>query len=328
MSRWAVTDPEVWQGRNDLAEADNALRVFQTVAQGHYDRLDAISQSVVMLGFACDEGVRRNQGRAGAAAAPDALRRALANLASHRGHDDLIDIGTLYVEDDQLEQAQQALSSKVQACQQRGRCTLVLGGGHETAFAHGMGIYQAYPESRVGIINFDAHLDLRASSRATSGTPFRQLADYCQQQNRPFHYLCVGASLAANTQAPASEAQRLGVEVVWDSDCHTSRLAEVAHQIDAFIERCDAIYLTLDLDVLPGWQMPGVSAPAAYGLPIENLLPLLKGVCRHDRLRAVDLVEYNPQFDTQQLGARVAGRIIWQLLHDWQHKALGSSASR
>lgn len=128
--------------------------------------------------------------------------------------------------------------------------------------------------------------------------------------------------------SPASEAQRLGVEVVWDSDCHTSRLAEVAHQIDAFIERCDAIYLTLDLDVLPGWQMPGVSAPAAYGLPIENLLPLLKGVCRHDRLRAVDLVEYNPQFDTQQLGARVAGRIIWQLLHDWQHKALGSSASR
>ena len=40
---------------------------------------------VVLLGFACDEGVRRNKGRVGAAAAPLAVRKLLANTAWHLG---------------------------------------------------------------------------------------------------------------------------------------------------------------------------------------------------------------------------------------------------
>lgn len=320
MSQWLPTDPAVWQGRNDLAEAPNALRLFQTVQQSNSDSLDNIEQPIALLGFACDEGVRRNQGRAGAAGAPDALRRALANLASHQGHDSLIDLGTLHVTDQHLEQAQRALSDKIVACQQRQLRTLVFGGGHETAFAHGMGVYLAHPASRVGIINLDAHLDLRSHPQATSGTPFKQLADYCQSQQRPFHYLCVGASLAANTQALVEQAQHLGVDIIWDTDCHPARLEWVSRQLKDFMQRCDVIYLTIDLDVLPAWQMPGVSAPAAYGLPIETVLLLLETLCRQPKLRAVDLVEYNPTLDPQQVGARVAARIIWQLLHYWERR--------
>lgn len=318
MSQWKVTDPAVWQGRNDLAEASNAVRVFQTLTQGHPDAQGASAQSVALMGFACDEGVRRNQGRTGAADAPDALRRALANLASHRGHDDVVDIGTLYVGDRELEQAQQALSETVQRCQRNGQRTLVLGGGHETAFAHGLGVYRAWPDSRVGIINLDAHLDLRANPQATSGTPFRQLADYCHQHQRPFHYLCVGVSEAANTQALFEQAQALGVNIILDTECQITRLDALARQIADFADRCDVLYLTIDLDVLPAWQMPGVSAPAAYGVSVEVLLPLVRMLCRRTGLRAVDMVEYNPQFDPLQHGARVAGRLLWQLLHDWE----------
>lgn len=297
MNQWKVTDPDVWQGRNDLAESSSSLRVFQTLGQGQADVLNSLPQSVVLMGFACDEGVRRNQGRTGAASAPNVLRRALANLASHRGHYDVVDIGTLSVCDQQLEQAQLALSETVQHCQRSGKRTLVLGGGHETAFAHGLGVYEAWPDSRVGIINFDAHLDLRASPQATSGTPFRQLANYCRQHHRPFSYLCVGASLAANTQALLAQAQRMGVNIIWDTECQPMRLDTVARQITAFASQCDVLYLTLDLDVLPAWQMPGVSAPAAYGVPVETLLALTGELCCHPGLRAVDLVEYNPQYD-------------------------------
>ncbi len=37
--------------------------------------------AVALIGFACDEGVRRNHGRVGAAAGPEALRLALGKLA-------------------------------------------------------------------------------------------------------------------------------------------------------------------------------------------------------------------------------------------------------
>lgn len=61
---------------------------------------------------------------------------------------------------------------------------------------------------KVGIINLDAHLDLRFADCASSGTPFRQLALECDAQQRGFHYTCIGVSRAANTQALWDEAAR------------------------------------------------------------------------------------------------------------------------
>lgn len=108
----------------------------------------------------------------------------------------------------------------------------------------------------MGIVNFDAHLDLRKAEQATSGTPFRQLAQLCDEQQREFHYACIGVSRAANTRALWDEAQRLGVTVVEDLHCDTAQA-----QLAQFIANLDVIYLTIDLDVLPVWEMPGVSAP-------------------------------------------------------------------
>jgi formiminoglutamase (EC 3.5.3.8) len=51
------------------------------------------AQGIALLGFVCDEGVRRNQGRTGAAEGPQAIRQALANMASHAGHERLVDMG-------------------------------------------------------------------------------------------------------------------------------------------------------------------------------------------------------------------------------------------
>lgn len=170
----------------------------------------------------------------------------------------------------------------------------------------------AFPQARVGIVNFDAHLDLRHAGQATSGTPFRQLAQLCDEQQREFHYACIGVSRAANTQALWDEAQRLGVTVVEDLHCDTAqaRLAQ-------FIANLDVIYLTIDLDVLPVWEMPGVSAPAALGVPLATLLRLIEPLCRSGKLQAVDMVEFNPRFDDDGRAARVAARLGWQIAHWW-----------
>ena len=153
---WQPVAKTVWQGRDDSAEASNAKRIFQTIRQP--SQFTPVSSAIALIGFACDEGVRRNQGRQGAAQAPDVLRKALANMATHSGHERLVDMGSVYVEDDQLEEGQQALSDAVVTCQQAGMRTLVLGGGHETAWAHGRGILEAFPNERVAVINLDAHL--------------------------------------------------------------------------------------------------------------------------------------------------------------------------
>lgn len=311
MTLWKPVSQQVWQGRDDSAEASNAKRIFQTIRQ--QAQFAPASTGIALLGFGCDEGVKRNHGRPGAAQAPDVLRKALANMASHQGHEQLADLGTIEVEGEALEAAQRALSDAVTACQRAGMHTLVFGGGHETAWAHGRGVLDAFPHERVAIINLDAHLDLRKAERATSGTPFRQLAHYCAEQSRAFQYACFGVSRAANTQALWDEAERLNVTLV--EDLHFRRDALSA--LEEVLAGADSVYLTIDLDVLPAGEMPAVSAPAALGIPALDLLPVIERICRSGKLRAADLVEFNPHYDQDGQGAKLAARLAWQIAHWW-----------
>ncbi|AEN63988.1 Formimidoylglutamase [Enterobacter soli] len=311
MTLWRPVSEQVWQGRDDSAEASNAKRIFQTIRQ--QAQFAPASSGIALLGFACDEGVKRNHGRPGAAQAPDVLRKALANMASHQGHEQLADLGTIEVEGDGLEAAQRALSDAVTACQRAGMHTLVFGGGHETAWAHGRGVLDAFPHERVAIINLDAHLDLRKAERATSGTPFRQLAHYCAEQSRAFQYACFGVSRAANTQALWDEAERLNVTLV--EDLHFRR--DALSVLEEVLAGADSVYLTIDLDVLPAGEMPAVSAPAALGIPALDLLPVIERICRSGKLRAADLVEFNPHYDQDGQGAKLAARLAWQIAHWW-----------
>ena len=63
-------DMSVWQGRIDAAEGSLARRWHQ-VMRALADDTDA--SAVVLIGFACDAGVARNQGRIGAAGGPAAM---------------------------------------------------------------------------------------------------------------------------------------------------------------------------------------------------------------------------------------------------------------
>ena len=59
---WQATPANLWQGRDDSAEAPNALRLFQTIARAERFAPQEMPGDIALLGFACDEGVRRNKG--------------------------------------------------------------------------------------------------------------------------------------------------------------------------------------------------------------------------------------------------------------------------
>lgn len=314
---WQASPAELWQGRDDSRESPDAKRVFQTIDLQTAWPPALSDQALALLGFASDAGVARNLGRVGAAKAPPVLRKALANLASHPAAHVLCDCGDIGYDGDELESGQSALAEAVAHIHRRGGKTLVLGGGHETAFAHGSGLFAAYPERHIAIVNFDPHLDLRRHHQATSGTPFAQLAALAAAQNRRFDYTCVGAGRAANTAALTADAAVLGVNVIWDTDVHWARAEHLRAQLQAVAARADALYVTIDLDVLPAPQMPAVSAPAALGIGLDLLLYLLQPLMASGKVVAADAVEYNPDYDVHGQGARVAARLLWQLWQEW-----------
>jgi formiminoglutamase len=297
-----------WHGRSDVTEGPEALRWHQ-VMESHQP---GAAPGIALLGFACDEGVRRNEGRTGAAEGPATLRRALANLAWHGGRP-VRDAGNVVCEGRDLEGAQTRLGRAVRALLDDGHLPIVLGGGHETAWGSFLGLAAARPRERIGVLNLDAHFDLRHDSRATSGTPFAQIAEHCEQAGQPFDYLCVGVAEPANTAALFATARRLGVRYWLDEAVSEATLPRLMAEISTFAAAVDALYLSIDLDVLPAAVMPAVSAPAARGLTLAHVEAVIATARASGKLALADVVELNPSHDRDGRGARTAARLVWRL---------------
>lgn len=336
----APTNAAIWQGRIDAEDGESGMRFHQKVTLiGKSERLENSKQStsqagVVLLGFACDEGVKRNKGRVGAVLAPDIIRSALANSAWH--HDNatntstFIDAGNIYCSDADLARSQQELANHVETALNQHNKVMVLGGGHEIAWGTFQGLAQHFQHSgprkpSIGIINFDAHFDLRTYSTdgqdfpTSSGTPFNQIAKHCQQLGWAFNYACLGVSRASNTQALFKRADQLGVHYREDQQLASYYLAERIEELIAFIDNVDHLYLSIDIDVFSACIAPGVSAPAARGVSYEAVEALLqpifdaRNVAGQAKLLVADLAEYNPNFDIDNQTARLAARLTWDI---------------
>ncbi|WP_068062469.1 formimidoylglutamase [Nocardia xishanensis] len=304
--------PRPWTGRVD-GDGPQHARWHQLVRP--YDPARTAGKGCVLIGFASDEGVRRNKGRPGAAAGPDALRGALASLALPEPLD-LEDAGTVTVTDGDLESGQRRLGRAVAAALDAGRFPVVLGGGHEVAFGTYSGIAAARLRGtlRLGILNLDAHFDLRADQEPSSGTPFRQITEAERAAGASYRYDVLGISQPGNTVALFETARELGVRHLPDDRCGLLDRAAVDEFVDAFLNDVDLVYLTIDLDVLPAAVAPGVSAPAGFGVPVETVQRVCDRVTASGKLVAADVAELAPVFDIDGRTARTAARLIHRIV--------------
>lgn len=314
-----------WEGRTDGDGAEHR-RWHQAVKLGteqagaaptggaEADPAAAQAQlSTTLLGFASDAGVARNMGRVGAAKGPDALRKALSSLAYPAELGGVLDAGDIRVSGDELEDGQADIGAAIAEQLGAGRFVTVLGGGHETAFGSYLGLAQSgvlEGSPRLGILNLDAHFDLRLASRPSSGTPFLQIAEAQEAAGREFHYAVVGISEPNNTRTLFDTVHRLGVRYLTDEECQGADKDAVVAFVEAFLEDVDVAYLTIDLDVLPAAVAPGVSAPAGYGVPYDVIRAAVLAAAQSGKLALLDVVELNPEFDVDGRTARSAARLI------------------
>lgn len=311
-----MTDPlslPVWQGRIDAAEGDLALRWHQWVQPWAAEQAPGFA----LVGLACDEGVSRNQGRTGARQGPQTLRKALANLA-WCGQRPVYDSGDIACQGTDLEGAQHAYAQRVALLLGQGHLPLGLGGGHEIAYASFLGLARHLQgleqRPRIGIVNFDAHFDLRSAEQSSSGTPFRQIAEYCEQAGLAFDYCCLGVSEANNTQALFEQARRLNVRYRLDRQMQPWNIAAIEAFVDQFLAGIDHLYMTICLDVLPASQAPGVSAPSAHGVDLMVVEHLVRRAKACGKLRMADVAELNPALDQDSRTARIAARLLASLV--------------
>lgn len=297
-----------WQGRGDTIQLINLTQSF-SINNAH--------ARCGLIGFCVDEGIQRNSGRAGAVEGPHAIRKALAKLTTPKENFCCSDAGNIICTDGNLEGAQSALGEAIAILLQHQITPIVLGGGHELAWGHYQGIAKHFSKERCGIVNFDAHFDLRPelpNQKGSSGTPFLQIAKAHAAKNRRVDYNCIGIQPAANISALYETAKSYHVHFIEASELHLDGLKSSAALIHRVIHENDIIYLSLCLDIFSAAHAPGVSAPQALGLTPWQVIPLLRQLIASGKVIGYDIAELSPPYDIDGHTAKLAASLVWEIL--------------
>jgi formiminoglutamase len=312
-----------WSGRNDGNESA-VQRWHQRIIpvnllQQDLTRCADGQKGFALAGFCCDEGVHRNGGRTGAKDGPGYFRAASGSLPVHFDENvSFVDLGDIICADKNMERAQNELSSLVKLALENGYQPLIIGGGHEVAYGHYNGI-KAYldPGAAIGIINFDAHFDLRKSNENGyhSGTGFLQIAEDCQREQREFRYLPVGIQQNSNTRHLFAQATTLNVNYISAEQFMPQAHTLIHSTLQEFIAGSSAIYLTVCMDVFSAAVAPGVSAAAYSGLfPDPFFFSCLQTIMESGKVIGTDIAELNPVHDTNQLTAKLAAALAFKMI--------------
>ena len=303
-------DCTVWTGRVDGSQ-ENCLRYHQII---NCQSIEEVKEALVIVSFACDEGVRRNFGITGAKDGPDAIKKSLASVPWHSLNNiKLVDVGTVCCDDGDLEQAQAMLGEKINILLRHRNIPIILGGGHETIYGHYLGVRQAFGStSKIGILNIDAHFDMRSYDQGvSSGTMFYQILN----EDDNAQYMVIGIQAFGNTRALFERAQAYQVQYILEEQIIEQPSQLWQQQIRDFIEEQDVVIVTLCMDVVSASAAPGVSAPSVFGLSPQLVRKLLRYIMQFHKVISFDICEVNPTVDEGERTAKLAANFVNEVIY-------------
>ncbi len=311
-------DQSQWQGRSDVPPGSCFFQIIQMMNLLESKSFEITRPAFALIGFKCDEGIRRNHGRPGAAEGPTALRHALAKMPVQKQNFVCFDAGNILCTAGDLEEAQYALGEVVAILIQQGIIPIVVGGGHELAWGHYQGIAQTHLGKHLGIVNFDSHFDMRPllpGKKGSSGTSFLQIAEAHKIAKQRFDYNCIGIQHSGNIRQLFETAKMYNTKTILADELHQGQLIKCVDFIDRITDQNEIVYVSICLDVFATPFAPGVSATQPLGLWPWHVIPLIQQLAASGKVISYDIAELSPHYDIDHRTAKLAANLIYELIH-------------
>ncbi len=205
---------------------------------------------------------------------------------------------------------------------------LTLGGDHSIAIASALASINKY--KNLGIIWFDAHGDFNTFETTTSGNihglPFASVTNYEKKLLTDFHngnyyHYKNAVLLGARDIDEPYEIQNLknaGVTIITTEDIRKYGIdAMYQKAFDIASNGTEGIHVSYDLDVIDPKIAPGVSIPAVNGINLEEAYGFLEYILKNkEKIKSIDLVEFNPTRDINQKTEKIATHILNELIEN------------
>jgi len=279
---------------------------------------------VIILGAPIDSGTSH---RSGAKFGPQAIRG--GDYLPHDGErphmalrtdglKDLkvLDAGDLLMPGGDLKKSLEVLAVATEKISRAGIIPVILGGDHSIASADVAGIAAHRGLGKISMIHFDAHADTGDSQFGAlegHGTPMRQLIDSGAVRGDRF------LQLGLRGYWPDNET----LEWMRDQGMRSYEMTEIHHRglntvldesFARLTDQCDGVFLSVDIDVVDPGMAPGTGTPEPGGMTSRELLESVRRICLELPVVGIDVVEVAPPFDSADITAILANRVVLEAL--------------
>jgi len=232
----------------------------------------------------------------------------------------LVDAGDIVLYPNDLDATTASLSTTMQTLVERDTFPIILGGDHYITYplfeGFGKALTSSSEASRIGYLQIDAHLDLMdehkiygrywhgSNARRISELPFTNVGNMVWLGTNGFTWANEWDFVRDNslTLFTTSDIKNIGIRDA------TNRAIEVA------AEGVDAVYLSIDIDVVDIAFLPGTGSINFGGITPTELLDAIEVLSTYDIIKSFDLVEVSPALDQSGRTARFATSIIMTFL--------------
>ncbi|MCY3964480.1 MAG: agmatinase [Acidobacteria bacterium] len=189
--------------------------------------------------------------------------------------------------------ALQRISASARAVIERGRFLAAIGGEHTVTPALVRGVMEAAGAdlgTDLGLVQFDAHADLRPSYQ---GTRWNHACAMSRVLDLGVHTLAVGIRSLSRPEAVRIETERL--PIIWGHQMQALDPEDLQALFAGLLASLpDTVYLTFDLDFFDPSLLPATGTPEPGGGNWFQALTLLRLLFEQKRVIAMDIVELAP----------------------------------
>jgi agmatinase len=267
--------------------------------------------------------------RPGARFAPRAIRE-VDYLGSHGSRPHLptgidaldvlsvVDVGDLPLIPGYIEESINVVAQAVEKISRAGVVPIVLGGDHTITFPNATGVANVHGHGDVALVHFDAHADTGDSHHGQlhgHGTPMRRLIECGAVPGHRF------VQIGLRGYWPPPET------IAWmkDQGMRSYMMSEITERgLDTVVDEAvtnaadgaDAVFLSIDIDVVDPGMAPGTGTPEPGGLTSRQLLDTVRRLARELNVVGGDVVEVSPPYDGPgEITAFLANRVVLEILN-------------
>ncbi len=219
----------------------------------------------------------------------------------------MADVGDVKIQGSDTEANYERMTGAARAIAEREGLMVAIGGDHSISFPLGRGME---PVGQFDVVHIDAHADCvdeMDGSRLTGGCQLRRLGEL------PFVGTITALGLRNADRVEVDGIRELGGRWATSREMIEQGAAEVVRRT---VPEAEALYVTVDLDVLDSSIAPGHSLTEPGGLSYRQLRAILVEVARRGRVIGCDIAELNPSRDPSGATARVAAWIATHFLSE------------